>query len=144
MKFLYRHIHGLHHRYTSPFVWVAEYLHPWELITVGVFTTTNSWFFRSHPLTVWSYMLVIVWISVEAHIGFDFPYLLHNWCPFDLVGGAPKHDMHHQKPLTNYQPFFNHFDRLFGTYCPPMRRGGLKTKELLAYELRYRENKRKG
>ena len=63
---------------------------------------------------------------MEAHIGFDFPFLPHNLDPFKLIGGSPKHDMHHQKPLTNYQPFFNHLDKMFGTYCPAMSAGGLK------------------
>jgi cholesterol 25-hydroxylase len=38
--------------------------------------------------------------------------------------------MHHQKPLTNMQPFFNHLDRLLGFYCPPMSAGGVKSQEL--------------
>ncbi|ESO86672.1 hypothetical protein LOTGIDRAFT_194826, partial [Lottia gigantea] len=116
IRFLYRHIHGVHHRYSSPFVWTTQYLHPWELVTVGLLTTTNTWFFNCHCLTTWSYMIVSISISVEGHIGFDFPILLYNWIPYGFYGGSPKHDMHHQKPLTNYQPFFNHFDKLFGSY----------------------------
>jgi len=121
VRFLYRHIHAVHHRYHSPFVWVTQYLHPWELVTVGFLTTTNMWFFDSHPLTVWSYMLLSIVMSVDAHIGFDFPFALHNLDPFNNFGGPPKHDMHHQKPLTNFQPFFNHWDWLMGTYWPPAR-----------------------
>ncbi|CAL1526453.1 unnamed protein product [Lymnaea stagnalis] len=134
IRFLYRHIHSVHHRYNSPFVWVTQYLHPWELVVVGFLTTTNTWFFNSHPLTVWSYMIVSIVVSVEAHIGFDFPFLLHNLDLTGNIGGSPKHDMHHQKPLTNYQPFFNHFDKLFGSFCPPMSAGGKKSKELQEYE----------
>ncbi|XP_071105349.1 cholesterol 25-hydroxylase-like protein 1, member 2 [Haliotis cracherodii] len=143
-RFLYKQVHALHHRYSSPFTWVTQYLHPWELVTVGFLTTTNTWFFNSHCLTTWSYMVFSVFISVEGHTGFDFPFTVNNFFPFDLFGGAPKHDMHHQKPLTNYQPFFNHFDRLFGSYCPPMRAGGVKTKALLEYERRNRETKKQG
>ncbi|XP_076465662.1 cholesterol 25-hydroxylase-like protein [Babylonia areolata] len=144
VRFLYRTIHAVHHRYHAPFTWVTQYLHPWELITIGLLTTTNTWFFACHPLTTWSYMLVSITISVEDHLGFDFPYLLHNWSPFGIFGGAPKHDMHHQKPLTNMQPFFNHFDRLFGTYCPPMSAGGVKSKALLDWERRHEETKKQG
>lgn len=142
VRFLYKHIHALHHRYHSPFVWVTQYLHPWELITVGFLTTTNSWFFNCHPLTVWSYMLLSIVVSVEAHIGFDFPFCLCHWFPFDLVGGAPKHDMHHLKPWTNFAPFFNHMDKLCNSFCPFMRAGGIKTKELIDYERRNRDTKK--
>jgi len=142
VRFLYRHIHAVHHRYNSPFVWVTQYLHPWELVVVGFLTTTNTWFFKSHPLTVWSYMLLSIIVSVEAHIGFDFPFLLHNLDPFGLVGGSPKHDMHHQKPLTNFQPFFNHWDKMFGSYCPSMSAGGKKSKALQEFERRVKECKK--
>ncbi|BFY98532.1 hypothetical protein BsWGS_01572 [Bradybaena similaris] len=142
VRFLYRHIHAVHHRYNSPFVFVTQYLHPWELSTVGFLTTTNTWFFNSHPLTVWSYMLVSIVVSVEAHIGFDFPFFFHNIDPTGLIGGSPKHDMHHQKPLTNFQPFFNHLDKMFGSYCPPMSGGGRKSKALLEYERKAKDCKK--
>ncbi|XP_076444223.1 cholesterol 25-hydroxylase-like protein 1, member 2 [Babylonia areolata] len=144
VRFLYRAIHAVHHRYSAPFSWVTQYLHPWELITVGFLTTTNTWFFDCHALTIWSYMLVSITVSVEAHIGFDFPFLPHNWFPFGLIGGSPKHDMHHQKPLTNYQPFFNHFDRIFGTYCPAMSAGGVKSQALQDWEAKQKQTKKQG
>ena len=142
VRFLYKHVHALHHRYHSPFCWVTQYLHPWELITVGFLTTTNTWCFDCHPLTIWSYMLLSIVISVEAHIGFDFPFTLNHVIPLGIIGGSPKHDMHHLKPTTNYEPFFNHFDRLCGTWCPTMRAGGVKPKELLDYERKQRETKK--
>lgn len=142
VRFLYKHIHSVHHRYHSPFVWVTQYLHPWELITVGFLTTTNSWFFKSHPLTTWSYMVLSIVVSVEAHIGFDFPFCLHNWFPFGAIGGAPKHDMHHLKPMTNFEPFFNHWDRIFNSYCPAMQAGGVKPNSLLEYERKQKETKK--
>lgn len=141
IRFLYKHVHALHHRYHAPFCWVTQYLHPWELVTVGFLTTTNTWFFKCHPLTTWSYMIVSIVVSVEAHIGYDFPFTI-NYLTFELAGGAPKHDMHHLKPNTNFQPFFNHWDRICGTYCPPMKAGGVKPKNLIEYERKQRETKK--
>ena len=79
---------------------------------------------------------------MEDHIGFDFPISSHRLIPFVLLGGAPKHDMHHQKPLTNFAPFFNHLDHLLGSYCPPMGAGGVKSKALLDWEKRHKECKK--
>ncbi|XP_002732803.1 cholesterol 25-hydroxylase-like protein 1, member 2 [Saccoglossus kowalevskii] len=125
-RFLYNHFHALHHRYYSPFSWVTQYLHPWELLSVGVFVTTTPWVIADcHPLTAWGFMVTNIIVSIEAHIGFDFPWSLHHWCPFGLWGGAPKHDMHHQRPQSNYQPFFTHFDRLFGTSTSFRYAGGV-------------------
>uniref|UniRef100_A0A0B6Z0P5 Fatty acid hydroxylase domain-containing protein n=2 Tax=Arion vulgaris TaxID=1028688 RepID=A0A0B6Z0P5_9EUPU len=87
-------------------------------------------------------MLLNIVVSVEAHIGFDFPFLLHNLDPTGIIGGSPKHDMHHQKPLTNFQPFFNHFDKMFGSFCPPMSAGGKKSKALLDYEKKAKDCKK--
>ncbi len=137
VRFLYKHVHGVHHQYHAPHSWVTQYLHPWELIAVGTFATTSPWIFSSHPMTHWSFMQFSMLISVEAHIGYDLPLMPHNWAPF--WGGGIKHDMHHQKPLTNFQPFFNWFDRLMGTECPGQRAGGYKPPELLDWEKKHAE-----
>lgn len=132
VRFLYRHVHSIHHHYSSPNAWVTQYLHPYELVTVGIYSTTSSWWFGAHPMTQWSFMLFSIMVSVDAHIGYDLPFLPHQWMPF--WGGSIKHDMHHQKPLCNYQPFFNWFDRLFGTECPGQRAGGYKPKAMADWE----------
>ena len=132
IRILYKHVHSIHHQYHSPSSWVTQYLHPWELISVGLFTTTSPWFFDSHPLTQWAFQQFSIMVSVEAHIGYDFPGLPHRWNPF--WGGSIKHDMHHQKPLTNFAPFFNYCDMLLGSYCPGQLAGGEKTKALIQWE----------
>lgn len=132
VRFLYRHVHSIHHHYSSPSTWVTEYLHPWELISIGVFTTTSPWWFDSHPMTQWSFLLFSIFISVDDHCGYDLPLMPHHWAPF--WGGSIHHDMHHQKPLTNFQPFFTMWDKLFGSFCPGQRAGGLKPKTLLEWE----------
>jgi cholesterol 25-hydroxylase len=139
VRFLYRHVHAIHHEYSSPIAWTTQYLHPWELIPVGIFTTTSPMVFNSDPMTTWSFMIFAIWVSVDNHWGYDLPFMPHHWFPF--WGGILKHDMHHQRPLTNFQPFFNYFDRLFGTECPGVQAGGYKTPELLEWERKNREAK---
>jgi len=140
VRWLYRNVHALHHEYSSPSVWVTEYLHPYELFSIGVFTTTSPMLFGAHPLTIWAFMQFSIIISIDDHCGYDLPLLPHNWMPF--WGGSIKHDMHHRRPLTNYQPFFNWFDRIFGTECPGQRAGGYKPKPLLDWEKRQKEQQR--
>lgn len=135
-RWLYKNFHAIHHQYHATFGWTTQYLHPWELVTVGFFTTIDGWFFECHPMTYWCFMLLNVGMSVEAHSGYDLPIFPHKWLP--IYGGGPKHDMHHMKPLTNYQPFFSTWDRLFGWDCPGISGGGVKGKRLLAWEERRR------
>jgi len=120
----------------SPSCWVTQYLHPYELVAVGFFTCTCPWLFGSHPMTHWSFMVASIGLSVDAHVGYDLPLSPHHWAPF--WGGSVKHDMHHQRPLTNFQPFFNWFDRLFGTECPGQCAAGYRPPSLIAWDKKRR------
>ncbi|XP_033940207.1 cholesterol 25-hydroxylase-like protein 1, member 1 [Pseudochaenichthys georgianus] len=112
---LYRWIHSVHHEYMAPFSWSTEHLSPSELMTVGLWSNQDPLILKCHPLTAWCVTVFSIWMSVEDHIGYDLPWSLNHLVPFGLLGGAPAHDMHHQKPNSNYAPFFSHWDRLFGT-----------------------------
>jgi len=136
VRFLYKHTHALHHQYHSPNAWIAQYTHPWELISLGFFSATSPMILKSHPLTEFIFLLLMISASLDAHSGFDFPFMPHRWFP--LYGGSVNHDMHHQKPLSNYAPIFHTWDKIFGTYCPAQLAGGLKPKELLDWEKKER------
>ncbi|KAM7002652.1 cholesterol 25-hydroxylase-like protein 1, member 1 [Tautogolabrus adspersus] len=115
---LYRWIHAIHHEYIAPFSWSTEQLSIPELMTVGFWSNLDTILLKCHPLTTWCITVFSVWMSVEDHIGYDLPWTLNHLVPFSLLGGAPAHDMHHQKPSSNFAPFFSHWDRIFGTAVP--------------------------
>ncbi|XP_069019518.1 cholesterol 25-hydroxylase-like protein 1, member 1 [Embiotoca jacksoni] len=115
---LYRWIHAAHHEYMAPFSWSTELLSIPELMTVGLWSSQNPILLKCHPLTAWIFTVFSIWMSVEDHIGYDLPWTLNNLVPFGLLGGALAHDMHRQKPSTNYAPYFSHWDRIFGTAVP--------------------------
>ncbi|XP_062410373.1 cholesterol 25-hydroxylase-like protein 2 [Sardina pilchardus] len=116
---LYRTFHAVHHEYNEPFSLVTQYLSGWELFSVGFWTTLNPLLLQCHCLTTWAFMVFNVWVSTEDHCGYAFPWAMHNLVPFGLWGGVLKHDTHHQKPGTNFAPFFSHWDWLGGTACLP-------------------------
>ncbi|KAL6076231.1 Cholesterol 25-hydroxylase-like protein [Balamuthia mandrillaris] len=115
VPYLYRTVHSVHHRYSSPFSWVTQYVHPVELLFTGFFSFLTPILVGCHPLTSWLWIPISIYISIEAHSGYNFPWMLNNWIPF--YGGAVTHDLHHQKPKTNYEPFFTYLDRFFNTDC---------------------------
>lgn len=112
----------------------------WGITTTGTFgmlvSSCSSWpplsppFLGSSPLTAWrtgsgsSLHKVSLTKSgskgsnkshpvyFQVHVGYDFPFALHRF--FWFYSGAPAHDMHHLRPLTCFQPWFNYLDRLMG------------------------------
>uniref|UniRef100_A0AAQ4RAL2 Fatty acid hydroxylase domain-containing protein n=1 Tax=Gasterosteus aculeatus aculeatus TaxID=481459 RepID=A0AAQ4RAL2_GASAC len=112
---LYRFMHATHHEYVAPFSWCTQLFSIPELISIGLWSNQDSILLRCHPLTTWCVTVFSIWMSVEDHIGYDLPWTLNHMVPFGLLGGAPAHDMHHQRPSSNYAPFFCHGDRIFGT-----------------------------
>lgn len=125
---LYRWIHAVHHEYIAPFSWSSERLSIPELMTVGFWSNCDPILLNCHPLTTWCITVFSIWMSVEDHIGYDLPWTLNHLVPLGLLGGAPAHDMHHQRPSTNYAPFFSHWDRIFGTAAPLKKKNELKSK----------------
>ncbi|KAM4618249.1 cholesterol 25-hydroxylase-like protein 1, member 1 [Polymixia lowei] len=112
---LYRWVHAIHHEYISPFSWSTEHLSIPELMTVGLWSNLDPILLKCHPFSTWCVTVFSIWMSVEDHIGYDLPWALNHLVPFGLLGGAPAHDMHHQKSSSNYAPFFSHWDRICGT-----------------------------
>ncbi|GLU09411.1 hypothetical protein SLE2022_262750 [Rubroshorea leprosula] len=91
-KFLYRHIHSLHHRLVVPYAFGALYNHPIE----GLLLDT----------------------IVDDHCGLWLPgNLFHIF----FRNNTAYHDVHHQLYGSKYnfsQPFFVMWDRILGTYMP--------------------------
>ncbi|XP_048875055.1 cholesterol 25-hydroxylase-like protein 2 [Brienomyrus brachyistius] len=114
-QWLYVTFHAIHHEYSKPFCWVTQYMSAWELASVGFWTTVDPVLLHCHHLTSTVFMVFNIWISVDAHSGYDFPWSLQNLIPFGLWGGSVKHDAHHRCPTTHFQPYFSHWDWLCGT-----------------------------
>ncbi|XP_036384650.1 cholesterol 25-hydroxylase-like protein 2 [Megalops cyprinoides] len=114
-QWLYVNFHAIHHEYSRPFCWVTQYMSAWELTSVGFWTTVDPVLLRCHTITGYAFMVFNIWVSVDDHSGYDFPWSIHNLVPFGLWGGSVKHDTHHRRPTTNFEPFFSHWDWLCGT-----------------------------
>uniref|UniRef100_A0A3Q3NFF1 Fatty acid hydroxylase domain-containing protein n=1 Tax=Mastacembelus armatus TaxID=205130 RepID=A0A3Q3NFF1_9TELE len=115
VPWLYHFFHKQHHYYTATFSLVTEDSSPWEMLSLSFFTTLNPVLLGCHPLTEMIFFITNIYLSVEAHSGYDFPWSPHRLVPLGLYGGARHHDLHHLKFKVNYAPYFTHWDRLFGT-----------------------------
>ncbi|KAM6986527.1 cholesterol 25-hydroxylase-like protein 2 [Aplochiton taeniatus] len=137
---LYRTFHAVHHQYSQPFSLVTQYLSGWELCSVGFWATVDPVLLQCHCLTTWGFMVFNIYVSTEDHCGYDFPWSMHNLVPFGLWGGAPKHQTHHQRPATNFAPFFSHWDWLGGTDVMPT---GLSPRHVAGPPVEAKEDLRK-
>ncbi|XP_038577397.1 cholesterol 25-hydroxylase-like protein [Micropterus salmoides] len=107
--------HKEHHIYTASFSLATEHTGVWEMLSLSFFTTLNPALLNCHTLTEMLFYVINMYLSVEAHSGYEFPWSPHRLVPLSLYGGAPHHDLHHLKFKVNYAPYFTHWDRLFGT-----------------------------
>ena len=120
VKWVYKNVHHIHHRYTAPFGMMANYVHPAETLWTGFGSFLPILLFGPHLLTVCIWIMLRQLQAVVIHVGYRFPWAPSSLLPF--IGGAPFHDLHHKKNNYNYAPFFTWFDRLFGTTWPPRAR----------------------
>lgn len=102
IRWLYMTFHAIHHNYSSPFALATQCLGGWELVTVGFWTTLNPVILRCHLLTTWTFMVLHVYVSIEDHCGYDFPWSTSRLIPFGIYGGPSKHDVHHQQTAISH------------------------------------------
>ncbi|KZT33350.1 sterol desaturase [Sistotremastrum suecicum HHB10207 ss-3] len=105
---LYKRIHKIHHKYSAPFGLAAEYAHPLEVLILGVGVIGGPMLYcfltgEMHIATVYLWISVKLFQTIDAHSGYDFPWSLRHILPF--WGGADYHDFHHMS-FINVCPLF--------------------------------------
>ncbi|XP_059297657.1 methylsterol monooxygenase 2-2-like [Lycium ferocissimum] len=115
-KWLYKHVHSVHHEYATPFGLTSEYAHPAEILFLGFATIVGPAITGPHLITLYLWVSLRVLETVEAHSGYHFPWSPSNFLP--LYGGSDFHDYHHRLLYTksgNYSSTFVYMDWIFGT-----------------------------
>ena len=120
VKYLYKNVHYIHHQVKRDmFSWSTGWAHPFESLTNPFLMLLYPWIlFPVHPLTLWTYICIVVPFLVEEHSGHDVWWSPHNWVP-SIFGGAVPHEVHHIKNKYNYGFVLAIWDKAFGTYLPP-------------------------
>lgn len=120
VPWLYRTFHKVHHQNSSSFALATQYMSVWELLSLTFFDVLNVAMLQCHPLTILVFHVVNIWLSVEDHSGYDFPWSTHRLVPFGWYGGVAHHDLHHSQFNCNFAPYFTHWDKMLGTLrCAP-------------------------
>jgi len=119
-KFLYKHIHSLHHRLYCPYAFGALYNHPVEGFILDSFGTAFAHW--ASLMTTRQAVLLFSFSTlktVDDHCGFALPF-----DPLQVLFGnnVAYHDIHHQQfgIKKNFsQPYFTHWDTILSTRMTP-------------------------
>lgn len=63
---------------------------------------------RLHPLARAVHDVTITYMLTETHSGYDMPWMLHNLVPCGILGGSPRHEMHHRSGMHYFQQFYTY------------------------------------
>ena len=116
MKWIYPHIHKMHHTHSSTVSIASEYAHPLEFMLSNILPTTVGPMilgYRCHFVTVVAWYIFRYAENLDGHCGYDF-----SWSPFRLIpfsSGGAYHDYHHAVNIGNYASLFSVWDTVYGT-----------------------------
>ncbi|XP_072521230.1 cholesterol 25-hydroxylase-like protein [Salminus brasiliensis] len=113
---LFQKFHHSHHLHRDTFALAAQDSSIEELLFQQVLAFASARLVGCHPMSEILFHLLNIWLAVEDHCGYDFPWAVHRLLP--CFGGPPFHQAHHQHFRGNYAPYFRHWDLIFGTSLP--------------------------
>ena len=114
-KFLYKHIHKIHHTHKVTIGIAGHYAHPLEYLFGNLLTTVSGPLIlghHTHMVTVFAYYIVRMIETTEGHSGYEFPGSPFYLLPFGT--GYAYHAFHHSKNIGNYSSFFTLWDTVCG------------------------------
>ncbi|MQL87817.1 hypothetical protein Taro_020362 [Colocasia esculenta] len=117
-RFLYKHVHSLHHRLVVPYAYGSQYQHPIDsFMADGVGSVLATLATGMSPRTATVFLALLTLKGVDDHCGL--------WLPGSptsrLCNNGAMHAVHHQHHgiKSNYSVYFLvTWDKLFGTYMP--------------------------
>ncbi len=119
LPWLYKHVHIVHHRPTTPCAIAGNYFHPAEFIATTSLVLVGPTLVGAHVVTVWIWVVFRQLEAADGHCGYDIPWNPTRFFPF--YHGPAYHDFHHKRFFGNYAGFLSYADRFFGEYAKGYR-----------------------
>lgn len=113
---LFKTIHLVHHKSTSPSPWAAYSFHPIEaVIEAGIFPFL-VFILPLHGLVLFAFTSYMIVRNVFGHLGIEIlpkGFARNKWIGWHTT--SVHHDMHHKYFYQNYGLYFRWWDKWFGT-----------------------------
>jgi len=115
-KFLYKHVHKIHHSYTQPVGISAEYAHPLEFFLGNMVPLVGPMLLLGkslHQFTFLAFGALRLMMATGGHSGYSFPWDATELHPFRL--DSHYHDYHHSGNIdSNFSGTNYLIDYIFG------------------------------
>ncbi len=108
-RFLFRHVHRWHHRYTAPIIFTTTAVHPIEFLTFELFLVLPTFLIPAHAGVYVAVVAYTYFIGMVDHSGIRATWKL------PLHTNNRFHDDHHVYFHCNYAHHTMLLDRLHGT-----------------------------
>lgn len=123
-KFLYKHVHMLHHQYNKP-----ETLTPWASIA---FHPLDG-ILQASPYVLWMPFVPVHYLTHEVLLFCTAVWatFIHDSMDFNIdpIMGSRYHTLHHTHYIYNYGQVFTFCDRFWGTLRVPIGKTGLVNED---------------
>ena len=120
VRFFYRRVHYLHHKWGAPSPWVVTALHPVEMVMLQGATFLPIFIIPFHYVSVIAVFIYVLIFNIIDHSGVR---LTSIW-PWQ--GPSMFHDDHHVHFHVNFGQHLTFFDRIHGTLRRKNRKYGSK------------------
>jgi lathosterol oxidase len=118
-RWLFRHVHSVHHHVANPTAFAAFAQHPIETLMGNLYFVLFVVFVPMHPIAFGLAGLYMFIIGINAHAGYEFyPRGFTRHRVFGWINTSTHHNMHHRYVGCNYGNWFNLWDTLMGTNHP--------------------------
>ncbi|MDX1908805.1 MAG: sterol desaturase family protein [Bacteroidia bacterium] len=119
LRWVFRHVHLIHHLSHNPSPWAAFAFHPVEaLLEVGVLPVI-VWLIPVHPVALFVFLGIMMGFNVMGHLGYElFPAGFLRTPLGHLTNTTTHHHLHHRFGKHNYGLYFNLWDQLMRTNHP--------------------------
>jgi sterol desaturase/sphingolipid hydroxylase (fatty acid hydroxylase superfamily) len=108
---LYKRVHSLHHRNTSPMPWSGLSMHPSEHV-LYFSAVALLWVVPAHPIHMLFTLFHLAMAPVPGHAGFE----IARFGPTNIATHGYAHYLHHKLFEVNYSDGTFPLDRWFGSY----------------------------
>lgn len=118
-RFLFNHVHWVHHRVGNPTAFATFAAHPVETFLGNAYFVLFVVYVPIHPLALAAAGAYLFVHGVVCHLGFEFfPVWMARHPLFGWLNNATYHNIHHSRVGCNFGGWFTYWDRLMGTGDP--------------------------